>query len=68
MIPDEDLRDLIGGGIAGLALYILGLKATRGIISPEIIFSNIGLLILAGVFIGGGGVFSKLLRDYLQAR
>lgn len=68
MIPDEDLRDLIGGGIAGLVLYVLALQATRGTISPEIIFSNIGLLILAGVFIGGGGVFVKLFRQYLQTR
>ncbi|MFB6159468.1 MAG: hypothetical protein ABEJ95_07495 [Candidatus Nanohalobium sp.] len=68
MVPDEELRDIIGGSIAGLVLYILALQATRGTISPEIIFSNIGLLILAGVFIGGGGVFVKLFREWLNTR
>ena len=68
MIPDEELRDVIGGALAGLAVYIIGLQAWRGTINPETIFSNTGLLLLAGIFIGGGGVFTKLFRKWLNTR
>ena len=63
MIPDEELLDVIGGALAGLVIYILGLQATRGTINPETVFSNTGLLLLEGIFIGGGGRFTKLSEN-----
>ncbi|MFB6070851.1 MAG: hypothetical protein ABEJ76_07485 [Halanaeroarchaeum sp.] len=68
MITDETLRDVIGGGLAGLVVYVIGLAATRGQITPGLLFGNLGLLLLAGVLVGGGGVFARLLRAWLTAR
>ncbi|MFB6174558.1 MAG: hypothetical protein ABEJ87_01110, partial [Candidatus Nanohalobium sp.] len=52
---DSEIRNAVGLAVAGTAIIILLTQAYRGNLTTPMIISNIGLLLIAGVFIVGGG-------------
>lgn len=67
MVRDETLRDVLGFLVGTAVVYLIFVQTTRGTITGETLLATIPLLLLAGVFVGGGGVFAKLLTSWLRA-
>jgi hypothetical protein len=66
MWKDPRIRNTVGTFIAATSLLILLIKAYRGNLEVPMILANIGLLLVAGVFIVGGGSFTKLFKVWLD--
>jgi hypothetical protein len=66
MWKDPRIRNAVGTLIAATSLLILLIKVYRGNLQVPMILANIGLLLIAGVFIVGGGSFTKLFKAWLN--
>ncbi len=66
MWKDPRIRNIVGTLIAATSVLILLIKAYRGNLQVPMILANIGLLLVAGVFIVGGGSFTKLFKAWLN--
>lgn len=66
MWKDPRIRNAVGTLIALTSTTILLTKAYRGSLEVPMILANIGLLLVAGVFIVGGGSFTKLFKAWLD--
>ena len=66
MVEEPSIRNILGTLIAATSLLILLTKAYRGNLEVPMILANIGLLLVAGVFIVGGGSFTRLFKAWLN--
>lgn len=66
MVEEPSIRNILGTLIAATSLLIFLTKAYRGNLQVPMILANIGLLLVAGVFIVGGGSFTKLFKAWLN--
>jgi hypothetical protein len=66
MVKDPRIRNIVGTLIAATSLLILLIKAYRDNLNVSMILANIGLLLVSGVFILGGGSFTKLFKAWLN--
>ena len=65
MALEDNVRFIVGGAIAGLGIFVIGLQAVRGTLDPQLLQLEMELFLIAATFVLGGGLAGKLLPQIL---